>query len=512
MVMRVTQQSIYGSVIRNTNANLSNLMDTNVQSSSQKRINSPSDDPTGTVQVLNCRSSLSQYTQYQSNITQANSWLNQSNSALTSVSTLISSIKALAEQGATGSVTAANRDQIAASARQYFQQLISLANTKNGSDSLYAGQKTDTDAFATTLAMNSNDTAFSAAVASNGGSAVTGSSNTTVFVQFMGTDTVTHQPAFQYSTDGGSTWTNGTYSSPVPAVGKQQLQMGGVTISMSENALDKVTANTSHDDTKGTAMWIRPSATYQGNTNDDLKVFSASNSVVTGSAAGTFSGNVMVRADEGFSFAANTSFKYSYSTDGGTTWTTGNSSGLSDGSSVNLEVPGGVLNLKANGGSLASGDQYFVQPSTANVSFDISATDSVVVNGVGKDIFGGLYNGKAVTFDGSTDGNLIETVGKLVGYLETNNQQGCQEALTSLTTSQTQIVTAAASVGATINRVSAAKTMVQNLSDNTDSTMSGVEDADLTALVTKMAQQELAYSAVLKSSSMVMNLSLVSYL
>ena len=232
MVMRVTQQSIYGSVIRNTNANLSNLMDTNVQSSSQKRINSPSDDPTGTVQVLNCRSSLSQYTQYQSNITQANSWLNQSNSALTSVSTLISSIKALAEQGATGSVTAANRDQIAASARQYFQQLISLANTKNGSDSLYAGQKTDTDAFATTLAMNSNDTAFSAAVASNGGSAVTGSSNTTVFVQFMGTDTVTHQPAFQYSTDGGSTWTNGTYSSPVPAVGKQQLQMGGVTISM----------------------------------------------------------------------------------------------------------------------------------------------------------------------------------------------------------------------------------------------------------------------------------------
>ena len=39
-----------------------------------------------------------------------------------------------------------------------------------------------------------------------------------------------------------------------------------------------------------------------------------------------------------------------------------------------------------------------------------------------------------------------------------------------------------------------------------------VEDADITTLITKLAQQELAYQAVLKSSSMVINISLLNYI
>jgi len=37
-------------------------------------------------------------------------------------------------------------------------------------------------------------------------------------------------------------------------------------------------------------------------------------------------------------------------------------------------------------------------------------------------------------------------------------------------------------------------------------------DADITTLITKLAQQELAYQAVLKSSSMVINISLLNYI
>lgn len=71
MVMRVTQQSLYGTVIRQNNASLAKLMETNNQASTQKRINAPSDDPNGAVQVLNTRTNLSQLTQYQRNIDQA---------------------------------------------------------------------------------------------------------------------------------------------------------------------------------------------------------------------------------------------------------------------------------------------------------------------------------------------------------------------------------------------------------------------------------------------------------
>ena len=86
MVMRVTQQSLYGSVISQNNAALAKLMATNNQASTQKRINAPSDDPNGAVEVLNTRTDLSQLSQYKSNITTAQGWLNQADSTLSSVS------------------------------------------------------------------------------------------------------------------------------------------------------------------------------------------------------------------------------------------------------------------------------------------------------------------------------------------------------------------------------------------------------------------------------------------
>ena len=517
MVMRVAQQSIYGSIVRQNNAALSRLMETNLQSSTQKRINAPSDDPNGAAVVLQTRCDISQLTQYKRNITSAEGWLTQSDSALSSVSTLITSIKGYAEQGATGSVTEENRGEIASAVRQYFQQLISLANTEYNGQSLYAGQKVDTEAFTQQLWMNSNDAAFDAVVASNGGFTLTGSSNSTLLVQFMGTDTAGHQPAFSYSADGGTTWTTGSYNTATTD-DPQELNLGGVTMTLDNDALDAVTACADHEDADGTWMWIRPTAVYNGNTNDGIGVVEVPNNTdITTSASGVFSGNVTVRLDEACDFTTNTPFAYSYSTDGGRSWVTGNTSGVpnpGDGT-VSLPVPGGSLSFSQDAvgtGTLTAGSQYFIQPSTANINVAISPTDSVTVNGVGKDIFGGIYDGQAVTFEGSVDANLFETVGKLVGYLETNNQQGCQEALDQLTASQQQVLTVAASVGARENRVTAAGVMVDTLAENAEDTLSKTEDADLTELITRLAQQELAYQAVLKSSSTVMNLSLVSYI
>ena len=84
-------------------------------------------------------------------------------------------------------------------------------------------------------------------------------------------------------------------------------------------------------------------------------------------------------------------YVYSYSTDGGASWVTGNTSGAVGADVTTLSVPGGILSLDMTSGTPADGDQFFIQPSTADISIGISPTDSVVVNGVGKDIFGGVY-------------------------------------------------------------------------------------------------------------------------
>ncbi len=521
MVMRVTQQTLYGSVIRQNNASLAKLMETNNQASTQKRINAPSDDPNGAVQVLGTRTDISQLTQYKANSDTAQGWLNQADSTLSSVSTLITSIKSNAEQAATGTVTAENRGEIASAVRQYFEQLISMANTTYNGQSLFAGQKTGSEAYSMGLGLTSNDATFTSALDDlpAPGYTISGDTDSTVLVQF--TDTTTpDQPAFRYTTDGGTTWQTGSYASPSPSTDTETLQLGGVSMTLSHAALNSVTPSSSTDDANGTWLWVRPTAYYQGNNNDDVSVTYTGTSGVTATAAGTFSGNVQVKITDA---PAGGPYTYSYSTDGGSTWVDNNTSGTDATGNPALSVPGGILTLDETLGTPAVGDQFLIQPSTANISIGISPTDSVVVNGVGKDIFGGMYQTKAsnasttsyntaATFDGSVSGNLFETVGKLVGYLETNNQGGIQECLDDLTTSQNQVLMTAASVGAKENRVTSAQNMVTTLAENATTTLSKVEDADLTTLITKLSEQELAYQAVLKSSSMVMNLSLVSYI
>ncbi|WP_300164134.1 flagellar hook-associated protein FlgL [Solidesulfovibrio sp.] len=521
MVMRVTQQTLYGSVIRQNNASLAKLMETNNQASTQKRINAPSDDPNGAVQVLGTRTDLSQLTQYQRNIDTAQGWLNQADSTLTSVSTLVTTIKEQAEQAATGTVSQENRGEIASAVRQYFEQLITMANTTYNGQSLFAGQKTGDEAYTMGLGITSNDDAFTDALDDlpAPGYTIKGDSDSTILVQFTD-NTTPDQPAFRYTTDGGSTWQTGSYATPPPSADTETLQLGSVSMTLSHAALNSVTPSADTDDTDGTWLWIRPTAYYQGNTNDDVAVTYTGASGVTGTATGTFSGNVQVKITDA---PAGGPYTYSYSTDGGSTWVDGNTSGTNADGNPALPVPGGILTLDETLGTPAAGDQFLIRPSTADITIGISPTDSVVVNGVGKDIFGGMYQttasnasttsyNTAATFDGSVSGNLFETVGKLVGYLETNNQSGIQECLDALTDSQNQVLVTAASVGAKENRVSSAGTMVTTLTENATTTLSNVEDADLTTLITKLSEQELAYQAVLKSSSMVMNLSLVSYI
>ena len=155
-------------------------------------------------------------------------------------------------------MTADNRDEIANQVREYFEQLISLANTQYSGSYLFSGQKSDTQAYGETLWMNSNDDTFDAAVDASGGFTISGDTDYTALVQFTGTDTVTHQPSFNYSLDGGETWvSNGTYTASATA-GREILNLGsGLSLELSDSALDAVTAGTDTDSLDGTCMFAQ---------------------------------------------------------------------------------------------------------------------------------------------------------------------------------------------------------------------------------------------------------------
>jgi flagellar hook-associated protein 3 FlgL len=187
------------------------------------------------------------------------------------------------------------------------------------------------------------------------------------------------------------------------------------------------------------------------------------------------------------------------------------------GSSASLLIPGGFLELSSGAGSAVNpGDQFILRPHRADIQLEISPGEHLTINSVGKDIFGGIYNppdgsGPQVAMGGGTS-NLFEVVGELVAFAETNNQAGIQRSLAALDDVGQHVMTQVASIGGRENRLDVAKNVLTTAELDDKSRMSDIEDVDVAELMTRLAQQQLIYNSVLKSSSMIMQMNLTNYL
>ncbi|MDD4951238.1 MAG: flagellar hook-associated protein FlgL [Desulfovibrionaceae bacterium] len=555
--MRVTQQMLFDRYVRNMNTSLSELIELNLKTQTQKKVNRPSDDPTSMVQILDHRDTLRRLSQYQENIDTAKGWLGRSDETLMQVSTLLTRAKELAEQAATGTLGADNREQISYEMRSIFEQLVGLSNMDYEDKSLYAGHKTGSNAFKQILWLTSNDQDFNDSV----NFTIQGSAEKTVLVQFYDSTNATATGdamalndanlAVRYSVDGGQTFeTDGTISVSGGQV-TVDLPQGGVAVVLdSPTATVKVSDFSDTNVADGTWLWVRPSAQYLGDDEDAIVVdnLGAGTEYISGSVTGNFSNNVVVRIDNETAVDLDGEINYSYSLNGGLTWVEGNLI-PADGTASNavLSIASkGILTLSSNGGNtLQPGSQFIIRPRTASIEFDISASETVRVNDIGSAIFGGIYqdpdkvlsaagarialwsSNASVVFDnagaptdyfngtsnaGIYNKNLFETLGNLVAFMETNTQTGIQQSLENLKLVQEHILNMTASVGGREHRLEVAEDIIDGLELNEEARLSTVEDADLAELMIDLAQQEIVYEAVLKSSAKIMQMNLMSFL
>jgi flagellar hook-associated protein 3 FlgL len=523
--MRISQRTMYLDHIKHMNNTLAAYMESNMQGATEKQVNRPSDDPAGMARILMYRSSIADISQYQRNLNTAEGWLSLADNMLSDgdsgASNLISQIRVLAEQGATGHMTAQNRLQIAVQVRELFGSLLNLANTRYEGKSIFAGQDYSSSAYQEGMAVDCTGAAFQTsldtALTANPPDWIrfSGRSESSILVRFTnGGGTASAGQAYDYTLDGGETWQTGTVALNA-ATGRYELALGEVVMSVPPGtdfpAFDP-------DDTAATQLLVRPTAVYQGADNrlPAQIVRKDFDSTIGLTASGVFSTDVQVRLDTVVPdwSTPGTDFTYSYSTDGGRTWTQrqGNTA------DPRLIVPGGYVTVSGPGGSDA-GAELTVKPQRTDLAVQGDRDYFAVMNNVGKDIFGGRYmslreDGQYVylnAFDGGAS-NVFETVGRLIGALEINNQDGVQQALDDLGGSLARISEAAANVGARRNAIATIKEgLISNKNSQTEA-MSRIEDVDLTELLTRLSQQQLAYQTVLKSSSMIMQMGLVNYL
>ncbi len=503
--MRVSQRNMYGNMITHMNKSLSDLMNSNTQAASEKRINRPSDDPSGMARVLNYRADLDNIAQYQENVKVATGWLTTADSTLSkNVSTVLTRFTELCEEAATGTVTKENRLEISYELRQLFSQVVQLANMTYEGHHIFAGHKTDNPPFVEGLNVTCNDKTFATPDVDF---EVKGSSQKTVVVQFLDGGPLTTGMAARYSDDGGKTWKNGTVT--VDASNTfTTINTGGQDVIVHHDAgIPTVTAVDPANENEidnGTWLYVRPTAVYKGDDEDAIEVQAYGAGLATGVAQGYFPADVAVRIDN-----AGPPHTYSYSVDGGGNWVTGN-----EATGNRLLVPGGFLDLS---GAPTTGDQYIIHPRRAYIELEISADEYIKINNIGKDVFGGIYQSPSdawpKTVYGNDDArNLFEVLGRAVAYAETGSQSGCQRALEELKTAHSVILTFSASIGGRENRLEAGADMLENMELVSNQSLSNVEDVDFSELMTKLSQQQLAYQSVLKSSSMIMQMSLLNYI
>ncbi len=156
--MRITNNMMLNNTSKNINGNKLNLNALNLQMSSQKKIQRPSEDPVVAIRALRLRSTLSQINQYyEKNIPDAQNWLEVSETAIKNMNKILTDVRTQCVNGTNSYLTADDRNTILSSLSALKSQLYSEGNTDNGGRTVFTGFKTNSQL---TFMEDENDTCY----------------------------------------------------------------------------------------------------------------------------------------------------------------------------------------------------------------------------------------------------------------------------------------------------------------------------------------------------------------
>lgn len=169
--MRVADQQMYNTLLGNLQRSRLQMLTSQEQISSLKRVSTPEDDPSSYGQILLDKSALSQTTQWVRNINFGTARVNAADQALGQVQNLITRVRELTIQASSDTTSAEGRQSIAKEVRQLQRQLVQLGNTEVAGQAIFGGTKTDVQPFTITsgdtVAYQGNSETQSIAVGEN---------------------------------------------------------------------------------------------------------------------------------------------------------------------------------------------------------------------------------------------------------------------------------------------------------------------------------------------------------
>ncbi len=151
--MRISTNMIYDSSVATMNQQQSRVLQTQQQLATGKRLINPSIDPAAAVQAMDITQADAINTQYAANRTSAQNTLTQMDITLQGATSLLQTTRESLIQAANSGISNTERQSLATALESQLQQLVGLANTKDGTGSyLFSGFQSKTQPFADTVA------------------------------------------------------------------------------------------------------------------------------------------------------------------------------------------------------------------------------------------------------------------------------------------------------------------------------------------------------------------------
>lgn len=149
--MRVSTSQIYALGAESIGRTQSDLLRTQQQIAAMRRILAPSDDPVGSATAVGVRQSQAGVDRHDASIGVAKDALGQYDSTLASIVTLLQNARTTTVNAGNGTLNDADRGALATQLTQQLDQLIGLANSKDGQgNSMFAGFNVGAQAFVKT--------------------------------------------------------------------------------------------------------------------------------------------------------------------------------------------------------------------------------------------------------------------------------------------------------------------------------------------------------------------------
>ncbi|GAB4361476.1 MAG: flagellar hook-associated protein FlgL [Deltaproteobacteria bacterium] len=145
--MRVTEKMVFDTMRGSVLGNRDRLYRIQRQIAENRRIVQPSDDPRGAEQLVLLDGARSEISQFVRNLAAGKSFLEMTSDSLGSAQDLLVRARELAIQLSDDSYNAEDRADAAAEVGEIFQEMIRIANTRLGTDSLFSGFRTDAPAY-----------------------------------------------------------------------------------------------------------------------------------------------------------------------------------------------------------------------------------------------------------------------------------------------------------------------------------------------------------------------------